>query len=104
VVGRAHGDDRGEFLLLLDSAASGLGDLSLTLTAEVTVFGPPGPGPVSNDPLRDLPIETLAADPDDVSPGEKLPAGYAATVHSSRAVDFPLGVLLTHQEKFFFNP
>jgi hypothetical protein len=104
VVGRAHGDDRGEFLLLLDSAASGIGGLPLTLTAQVTVFGPPAPGPVSDDPLGDLPVETLAADPDDVSPGDKLPPGYASTPHSSRAVHFPLGVLLTGQAKFFFHP
>jgi hypothetical protein len=59
---------------------------------------------LANDPLGDLPLETLAADPDDVSPGEKLPPGYASTVSSSRQVTFQLGKLLTGQEKFFFNP
>jgi len=104
VVGRAHGDDRGEFLLLLDSAAGGLGDLPSPLTAQVTVFGPPAPVAVpANDPLGDLPVETLLADPDDVSPGEKLPAGYASTAQSSRPVTFQLGALLTNQAKFFFN-
>jgi hypothetical protein len=104
VVGRAHGDDCGEFLLLLDSLASGLGELPSPLSAQVTVFGPPAPVPVpANDPLGDLPIETLLVDPDDVSPGEKLPPGYAATAHSSRAVVFQLGTLLTNQDKFFFN-
>ena len=105
VVGRAHGDDRGEFLLLLDSAAGGLGDLPVPLTAQVTVFAPPAPLPVpADDPLGDLPLETLAADPDDISPGQKLPPGYASTALSSRSVDFALGRLLIQQAKFFLNP
>jgi hypothetical protein len=105
VVGRAHGDDRGEFLLLLDSSAGGLGELPSPLTAQVTVFGPPAPVPVpANDPLGDLPVETLLADPDDISPGDKLPPGYASTAQSTRAVDFQLGAVLTNQDKFFFHP
>jgi hypothetical protein len=105
VVGRAHGDDRGEFLLLLDGSAGGLGDLPTPLTAQVTVFAPAAPPPLpADDPLGDLPLETLAADPDDVSPGHKLPPGYASTASSSRPVDFTLGRLLTQQAKFFLNP
>jgi hypothetical protein len=105
IVGRAHGDDRGEFLLLLDSSAVGLADLSSELKVLVTVFGPAAPAsPPSNDPLADLPIEVLLVDPDDVSPGGKLPPAYASTASSSRIVSFRLGVLLTHQDKFFFNP
>lgn len=105
VVGRAHGDDRGEFLLILDSEAAGLGELPSPLIAQVEVFGPGAPVPIpASDPLGDLPLETLAADPDDVSPGEKLPPGYASTASSSRPVTFQLGKLLTNQEKFFFNP
>ena len=105
VVGRAHGDDRGEFLLLLDCQAGGLGDLPTPLTAQVSVFGPPAPVALpADDPLGDLPLETLLADPDDVSPGWKLPPGYAATAFSSRPVDFELGRLLVQQDKFFFNP
>ena len=105
IVGRAHGDDRGEFLLLLDSSAGGLGDLPTLLTAQVTVFGPPARLPVpANDPLGDLPLEVLPADPDDISPGQRLPPGYVSTVLCSRPVDFELGRLLTQQNKFFFNP
>jgi hypothetical protein len=51
-----------------------------------------------------LPVEVLLADPDDVSPGLRLPPGYAATASSSRQVDFQLGRLLVRQDKFFFNP
>jgi len=105
VVGRAHGDERGEFLLLLDCAAAGLGELPSPLRATVTVFAPAVPPPVPpNDPLGDLPLETLLADPDDISPGEILPPGYASTALSSRQVDFELGRLLTRQDKFFFQP
>ncbi len=105
VVGRAHGDDRGEFLLLLDPSAGGLGDLPTPLTAQVTVFAPAVPPPLpADDPLGDLPLETLVADPDDVSPGQKLPPGYASTASSSRPVDFTWGRLLTQQAKFFIHP
>jgi len=104
VVGRAYGDDRGEFLLLLRSEAGGLGDLPAPLVAQVTVFGPPAPVVVSSDdPFSDLPVETLLADPDTISPGENLPPGYASTVVSTRPVTFELGRLLTNQDKFFFN-
>lgn len=104
VVGRAHGDDRGEFLLLLRSEAGGLGDLPSPLVAQVTVFGPPGPIAVTaDDPFSDLPVEPLLADPDTVSPGETLPAGYAATAQSSRPVTFEPGRLLSGVDKFFFT-
>ena len=69
------------------------------------MFGPPAPVAIpANDPYGDLPLEILAADPDDVSPGEKLPPGYASTASSHRPVTFQLGRLLTNQPKFFFNP
>jgi len=104
LVGRAYGDDRGEFLLVLRSEAGGLGDLPVPLVAQVTVFGPPAPIPISSgDPFGDLPIEILLADPDTISPGENLPAGYASTALSSRPVTFELGRLLTNQDKFFFT-
>jgi hypothetical protein len=104
VVGRAHGDDRGEFVLLLRPEAGGLGDLPSPLVAQVTVFGPPAAVAVApDDPLSDLPVETLAADPDVISPGEAMPAGYASTGLSTRAVQFELGRLLTNVDKFFFN-
>jgi len=105
VVGRAYGDDRGEFLLILDSEAAGIGDLPAPLIAQVIVFGPPAPVAIpADDPAGDLPLEVLAADPDDVSPGEKLPPGYAATASSQRPVTFQLGRILSNQPKFFFNP
>jgi hypothetical protein len=104
VVGRAHGDDRGEFLLLLRNEAGGIGDLPSPLIAQVTVFGPPAPVAISaGDPYSDLPMETLAADPDTVSPGDTLPAGYASTPQSTRPVTFTLGRLVANVDKFFFT-
>ncbi|WP_224242762.1 hypothetical protein [Hyalangium gracile] len=100
LVGRAHGDDRGEFLLLLWPAASTLGVLTSTLQVEVTVFGPqtaPVPDTPSQpreDPLWDLPLEkALASTPDTVTPGEALPDNYEATATSRLTLPFTLGKL-----------
>jgi hypothetical protein len=88
VVGRAHGDDRGEFLLLIRSEASSIGELINPLPVDVTVFAPtiiPVPSTPDlplRDPLWDLPIEETPAPgmPDLVATGESLPTGYAAKV------------------------
>jgi hypothetical protein len=96
LVGRAHGDDRGEFLLLIDSQASPLGDLEPELSIQVTVFGPAAP-PIPPDPdlpkldsLWDLPLEqaSLPGDPDPVSAGETQPANYTATAGQTIAFQF----------------
>jgi hypothetical protein len=99
VVGRAHGDDRGEFLLLLGSATAVGADLTLPLGAVVTVLGPPGPlsGDPADDPLADLPLE--AADDSDegtaVLAGERDPDGYVAL--ASRTVEFGLDGLRSEE-------
>jgi len=68
------------------------------------VFGPAAPIAIpTDDPLGDVPVETMAGEPDTISPGETLPVGYASTAQSSRPVTFTLGRLLTDQDKFFFN-
>lgn len=93
VIGRAHGDDRGEFLLVLgpNTDISGTGDLvsPVAVTIDVYARNPPLPrDPV--DPLADLPLE-LAAAPgaatDDVSSGETLPNNYAQV---ASLVDHPV--------------
>jgi hypothetical protein len=81
VVGRAHGDDRGEFLLLLGPEAATGPDLEFPIDATVTVFGPdppPPPGPESAlDPLWDLPLEAVpAAGAEAVLAGTAHPPGY----------------------------
>jgi hypothetical protein len=106
MVGRAHGDDRGDFLLLISSRAGPVGDLVNPFPLEVRVFGPAvAPVPASPDlpaldPLWDLPLETPpapgAADP--VSSGEQLPTNYTASV--TRTVNFVLGRLLSQEPVF----
>jgi hypothetical protein len=84
VIARAHGDDRGEFLLLLPNLRPPIGDPEDPIEYDVVVYAadpPPVPTPaLSVDPLWDLPIERFAnpgVDDDPVARGEQLPAGYA---------------------------
>jgi hypothetical protein len=101
IVGRAHGDDRGEFLLLIAAAAMPQSDLVEPLPLVVTVFGPnPPPVPATPglpamDPLWDLPLEVVPAAglPDPVSAGEVLPPNYTAS--SSRNINFSPGSIVS---------
>jgi hypothetical protein len=105
VVGRAHGDDRGEFLLLINAAVTSGSAWPSPLEIEVEVFGPatvPTPIPSdlpTRDPLWDLPLETLAAsglDADPVATCEKSPdqppLNYTKSV--KRDITFTLGKCL----------
>jgi hypothetical protein len=106
VVGRAHGDDRGEFLLLLDSRSAGVGDLVEPFVFSVRIFGLAAPAvPVSLDrpsidPLWDLPLEVLPGFglADTVSTGEALPAGYSELL--ARNVEFQFGRLRGNEPVF----
>lgn len=106
VIGRAHGDENGEFLLLLSSQTVVGAEMALPLRATVTVFGPgvppsPAPGDPADDPLWDLPLE--AADDtgfgEAVLAGEDVPDGYVAG--SVRTVEFGLDGL--RSEEFDFS-
>ncbi|HYH46228.1 MAG TPA: hypothetical protein VEG34_11135, partial [Thermoanaerobaculia bacterium] len=109
LVGRAQGDDRGEFVLVLAAAAAPLVELANPLNVRVTVSGPavePVPATPSEpdqDPLWDLPVEVLpapgAADP--VSSGEAFPSGYVSTLTSTRLVPFELGRLISAPDFVF---
>src|SRR6185436_13476384 len=111
VVGRAHGDDRGEFLLLINAAVTTGSATPKPLNIDVTVLGPAAaPTPSSPDlpkldPLWDLPLEFLAAPGVDdpvatgVQPPDQPPAqNYTATV--TRTVEFTLGKCLSGIEDF----
>jgi hypothetical protein len=111
IVGRAHGDDRGEFLLLINSAVTTGSSLPKPLNIDVRVMGPAtAPTPSSPDlpildPLWDLPLEFLAApgtnDPvaTGVQPPDQPPAqSYTASV--TRTVEFTLGKCLGGAEDF----
>lgn len=106
VIGRAHGDENGEFLLLLSSETVVGAEMALPLRATVTVFGPgvppsPLPGDPADDPLWELPLE--AADDTGfgaaVLAGEVEPDGYVAG--SVRTVEFGLDGL--RSEEFDFS-
>lgn len=101
VVGRAHGDDRGEFLLLINAKVTSGSTWPVPLEVEVSVFGPatvPTPVPAdlpTRDPLWDLPLETLVAPgitADGVEAGEDLPTPYTSSV--KRDITFTLGKCL----------
>ena len=101
VVGRGHGDDRGEFLLLVSANVTTGSTLPKPLEIEVSVSGPTTvPTPATPDlpmldPLWDLPLEQLAApgEDDPVATGAEPPANYTANV--SRTVEFTLGKCLS---------
>jgi hypothetical protein len=102
LVGRARGDDRGEFLLLLPPGAAPASELTRIIQVRISVSGPtaaPVPDPVDipgRDILWDLPLEVLP-DPglaDNVSSGNALPAGYA-TMSATWLVDFEIGRMAT---------
>jgi hypothetical protein len=99
-VGRAHGDDRGEFLLLLEPAAAPLADLARPFELDLLAYRPNSPSPMPDaatrvaDELWDLPVETLSASgaPDPVAAGEFPPVGWTAASTSVRT-SFVYGVL-----------
>jgi hypothetical protein len=88
---RAHGDDRGEFLLVIGFLSLVQAQQrSLTVDVDVTVYARPVPPPGTpvdspaqsrSDPLWQLPVEQVATlDPSDpVTTGEVLPPGYTST-------------------------
>lgn len=96
VVGRARGDDRGEFLLLIHSEAGTIGPLVNPLNLDVTIHAPPppaAPAPAdrpSFDPYWDLPLEPTTTEAD--IRGEVVPAGWAS---QSRTIPFRLSRLLS---------
>ena len=112
IVGRAHGDDRGEFLLLLNSRVTTGSTLPKPLSIDVKVMGPAtaptpsSPDLPSIDPLWDLPLEFLAAPGtanDPVATGEQPPdqppaQNYTASV--TRTIELTLGKCLSGLEDF----
>ena len=74
----AHGDDRGEFLLLLGAqAVPGGVVLPATMDLRLWVFLPPVAALDAADPLASLPLEVAGDEPlNDVLRGTAIPAGY----------------------------
>jgi hypothetical protein len=95
VIGHAHGDDRGEFLLVLGQNAGAVGDLTRILEVTIDVYAHDPDLPVSaTDPLGDLPLEDAAAAGaavDHVSSGITLPGGHITLPAGyALAADLPL--------------
>lgn len=95
ILGRAHGDDRGEFLLILGSIPTGLQlgleDSTMSIDVSVRVNARPFPEPdvlvespteSRDDPLWHLPVEWVSSlmPSDSVAEGTTTPSGYTATV------------------------
>lgn len=101
VLWRAHGDDRGEFLLLIGPNPHAAGALPASIAIRIDVFGAPAPaGPAAgaaSDPYWDLPLELVAPPgPDDpVSSGAALPTGYAGGVTAGADVHLVPGRIHT---------
>ncbi len=106
LVGRAHGDDRGEFLLILGSEGNGMGEPRREIDVRVEVFGPASPPPAASalvratDPLWDLPLEALPDTdvPDPVTRGEQHP--WADQVSTIRMLTLRLGRITSERDPF----
>jgi hypothetical protein len=94
-VGWAHGDDRGEFLLVLTSSDDGLftpgsalAHVTLTISARPVPVTIDSPAQSQADPLWDLEVETVPppGSADTVSDGRTPPADYSQSVTSTLSV------------------
>jgi hypothetical protein len=92
---RAHGDDRGEFLLVVgpddntgDLDTLGGGNDTPVIRIEVTVIGRDPAAPRGDPPLEQASALGL---PDPVSGGQQLPAGYEPGVREDRDLTLVLG-------------
>lgn len=102
VVGRAQGDDRGEFLLILAPRAGGVGDLPALLSVNVTVYARPKaatPAVPENDPLGDMEIEAVSGAA--VAWGDVIPASYTSKV--SRVVKLAFATIRSDELPFVFT-
>lgn len=97
VVGVAHGDEHGEFLLLVTDRPNPGATLPALLQIAVAVSVPPAltaaqKAALRDDPLADVPVEELAAvgsAADPVADGGVVPGGYVSL--PARTIDFRPG-------------
>jgi hypothetical protein len=121
IVGRAHGDEKGEFLLpivALGSAGPIVTRPVLPVTLLVWARGPGGPPPptaqqLAADPLADLPVDTIAlsavppAAADLDSPllrGEQLPPFYVRSTAPAPMIDAEIGGHQLLRDPLTFTP
>jgi len=104
---RAHGDDRGEFLLLIGSAAAPVTETDTSVSFDVQIWGPavvPVPVPptlAQIDPLWDLPLEKPVSlgNPDPVDPADPMFAGLTTPDNyillTTVTTEFPLAQVIS---------
>jgi len=107
VLGTAHADDRGEFVLVLTDTGV-VGAPPSEVDVELAVSGPdPAPAPDPDDPLADLPVEPIAKSANPPAPadldspllrGEVDPAGYVASNAPRPTHHVPVGEVLSVNE------
>jgi hypothetical protein len=109
-LGWAHGDDRGEFYLVLLSSdaglftvSSGLVGVTLTISARPVPVTIDSPAESEADPLWDLEVETLPppGSPDTVSDGRTPPPDYSTAITAT--LSFVKGAV-SHPRKPFVIP
>jgi hypothetical protein len=121
VLGRAHGDERGEFLVVVTGEAAPV-PLPLTTVAILLVLYGPPPAPGSppdddalpaDDPLVGLPLEPMVRPSNPPVPGEfntpllrgeTLPATYVASTTPPPALSLDVGRVRSEPVPFPFTP
>ena len=112
VVGRAHGDDRGEFVLVVTDQAAN--PLPRTLPLRLRVHARQVPAEVDrDDPYADLVVERVRRSfPPPSAPfldtptlrGTAVPAGYVANALPDKAVNVPTGTEVVLAGDIDFTP
>ncbi|WP_327397378.1 hypothetical protein [Streptomyces phaeochromogenes] len=121
IVGRAHGDERGEFLLPVTGAGTTpppalLSQIPVDLLVQARGPGgppPPTPEELALDPLADLPLETVPRSSSPPLPvdldnpllrGASPPPFYVPSTAPVSTVDVDLGDLLLLRQPLQFSP
>lgn len=115
-VGVAHGDERGEFLLVITDLGMMPPPPPSTIVVELDIIAPPPTAALASglaDPLADLVVENVArssAPPqpsdldNDVLRGVSTPTGYVVSTASPLQLTVPVGELLTLAQPVVFTP
>ncbi|MGH3824082.1 MAG: hypothetical protein ACRDRA_14820 [Pseudonocardiaceae bacterium] len=105
VVGRAHGDERGEFLLIVTGTGSVTPPPPATLDIQLLMYGPAGEPPdPALEPVTRSSAPPLPSDLDNpLLRGESIPIGYTVS-SASPTVTVPIGELRSVPAPFTFWP